>query len=196
MSRPIRDLSALRKLPPRPEHHDDESPPATSTDPSSQDPQPKPSGDSLQAPQPDPPESKTPELSTRGTDSDVTAVWNHQRSTKRRIIPARIPASLFAQVNEARARTGDTHEMWFLAAFDRVYDQLAEQYESGAGNRPSPVPQRRRRARRPSGEPLTQYPLRLTYEEAAALEERAAELEPTSMSEFVTTIVALALRRQ
>jgi hypothetical protein len=84
--------------------------------------------------------------------------------------------------------------MWFLDAFERVYDRLDEHYQpSGPPSSTTRVPQRRRRARRLPGEPLTQYPLRLTEEEAAALYGRAEQLQPTSIAEFVTTIVRLGL---
>lgn len=111
-----------------------------------------------------------------------------------RILSGRIPASLFQRMNEARQRAGDTHEMWFIDAFNAVYDELAEAYPQLTGP-PGRVPPRRRRARRPADETLAQYPLRLTAEEAEAVEARARELRPTSMSDFVTTIVRLRLEQ-
>lgn len=111
-----------------------------------------------------------------------------------RIVSGRIPASLFQRMNEARQAVGDTHEMWFIDAFNAVYDALADAYPQltrPAGR----VPPRRRRARRPADETLAQYPLRLTAEEAEAVEARARELQPTSMSDFVTTIVRLRLEQ-
>lgn len=111
-----------------------------------------------------------------------------------RVIAARIPASLFEQLNLVRSRTGDTHEMWFLKALDAVWDELSERYQPQQ-ERSSRVPIPQRRARRPSRDPLAQYPLRLTEEQAEVLERRAEELRPTSMAEFVTTIVRLRLEQ-
>jgi hypothetical protein len=111
-----------------------------------------------------------------------------------RIVSGRIPASLFQRMNTARQQAGDTHEMWFIDAFNAVYDALAEAYPQLAGP-PGRVPARRRKARRPADETLAQYPLRLTAEEAEAVEARARELQPTSMSDFVTTIVRLRLEQ-
>lgn len=111
-----------------------------------------------------------------------------------RIVSGRIPASLFQKMNDARQRVGDTHEMWFIAAFNAVYDVLAEAYPQ-PDQSPGRVPPRRRRARRPATETLAQYPLRLTEQEAEALEARARQLQPTSMSDFVTTIVRLRLQQ-
>lgn len=108
-----------------------------------------------------------------------------------RVVAARIPASLFEQLSMVRARTGDTHEMWFLKALDAVWDELGEHYQPQQESSRVPIPQRR--ARRPSRDPLAQYPLRLTEEQANVLERRAEELRPTSMAEFVTTIVRLRL---
>lgn len=108
-----------------------------------------------------------------------------------RPISARIPVSLFAAVNEARAATGETHEMWFLAALDAVWDQLETEYPPARHG--SRVPLRDRRARRPAGEPLVQYPLRLTDDERAALEDRYRTCRPSSMADLVTTIVRLGL---
>jgi hypothetical protein len=107
------------------------------------------------------------------------------------VVAARIPASLFEQLNTVRSRTGDTHEMWFLKALDAVWDELGERYQPQQESSRVPIPQRR--ARRPSRDPLAQYPLRLTEEQAEVLERRAEELRPTSMAEFVTTIVRLRL---
>jgi hypothetical protein len=108
-----------------------------------------------------------------------------------RVVAARIPASLFEQLSVVRSRTGDTHEMWFLKALDAVWDELGERYQPRQESTRVPIPQRR--ARRPSRDPLAQYPLRLTEEQAQVLEKRAEELRPTSMAEFVTTIVRLRL---
>jgi hypothetical protein len=108
-----------------------------------------------------------------------------------RVVAARIPASLFEQLSTVRSRTGDTHEMWFLKALDAVWDELGERYQPQQESSRVPIPQRR--ARRPSRDPLAQYPLRLTEEQAEVLERRAEELRPTSMAEFVTTIVRLRL---
>ncbi|PZS26712.1 MAG: hypothetical protein DLM61_17825 [Pseudonocardiales bacterium] len=107
------------------------------------------------------------------------------------MVAARIPASLFEQLSLVRARTGDTHEMWFLRALDAVWDELDEHYQPRQESSRVPIPQRR--ARQPSRDPLAQYPLRLTEEQAEVLEKRAEELRPTSMAEFVTTIVRLRL---
>jgi hypothetical protein len=81
--------------------------------------------------------------------------------------------------------------MWFLKALDAVWDELGEHYQPQQESTRVPIPQRR--ARRPSRDPLAQYPLRLTDEQAEVLEKRAEELRPTSMAEFVTTIVQLRL---
>jgi hypothetical protein len=81
--------------------------------------------------------------------------------------------------------------MWFLKALDTVWDELGEHYRPQQESSRVPIPQRR--ARRPSRDPLAQYPLRLTEEQAEVLEKRAEELRPTSMAEFVTTIVRLRL---
>jgi hypothetical protein len=124
----------------------------------------------------------------------VKSQRSEQQASPIRVVPARIPGSLFARVNQERAKTAETHEMWFLAAWGRVDDQLDDHYRPPATT--GRVPQRARRGRRPPGEPLTQYPLRLTEEEADALYERAAELRPSSIAELVTTIVALALAAQ
>ena len=102
----------------------------------------------------------------------------------------RIPASMFAQVNEERVASGDTHEQWFLTAFDAVWDELDEHYKRAQSSR-VPIPQRR--ARRPGEDPLVNYPLRLTTEAEKVLDERQKELRPVSLSEFVTTIVRLRL---
>lgn len=110
------------------------------------------------------------------------------------ITQTRIPASLFALVREAKAATGDTHETWFLDAYDAVDDQLPDVYQPAAARR-TKMPVRRRRTRRPSTDPLASYPLRLTPEEVAVLEERAAELQPPSLADFVTTIVRLRLQQ-
>lgn len=111
-----------------------------------------------------------------------------------RITQTRIPAALFERVRDAKNESGDTHETWFLDAFDAVSGLLDEHY------RPSPerrtrMPARKRRTRRPTGDPLVSYPLRLTDEEVAVLMERASELGPPSLADFVTTIVRLRLEQ-
>lgn len=114
------------------------------------------------------------------------------RPEQPRTVSTRIPASLFLKVNEARDRGDETHEMWFLRVWAAVDDQLDAYYrvaEPVAGR----VPQRTRRRRRAAAEPLVQYPLRLSGEEARVLNERCSELRPSSMSELVTTIVRLGL---
>jgi hypothetical protein len=109
-----------------------------------------------------------------------------------RLTQTRIPAHLFEQVRAAKDAAGDTHESWFLDAFDAVSDQLDEHYGPGPTRR-TRMPIRRRRTRRPTGEPLVSYPLRLTDDELAVLVDRAAEVGPPSMADFVTTIVRLRL---
>jgi hypothetical protein len=106
----------------------------------------------------------------------------------------RIPAALFERLRQAKSKTGDTHETWFLDAFDAVSDQLDEVYGPGPQRR-TRMPVRRRRTRRPTNDLLVAYPLRLTDEEIAVLQERAAEVGPPSMAEFVTTIVQLRLEQ-
>jgi hypothetical protein len=129
------------------------------------------------------------------TAEDEPDITSTQRKAKVRrgvrVVAARIPASLFEQLSMVRSRTGDTHEMWFLKALDAVWDELGEHYQPQQESTRVPIPQRR--ARRPSRDPLAQYPLRLTDEQAEVLEKRAEELRPTSMAEFVTTIVRLRL---
>lgn len=110
------------------------------------------------------------------------------------ITQTRIPAALFERVRAAKNETGDTHETWFLDAFDAVYDQLAEHYGPGPARR-SRVPVRKRRTRRPTGDPLVSYPLRLMPDEIVVLQERYEELGPPSMADFVTTIVRLRLEQ-
>ncbi|HZS20779.1 MAG: hypothetical protein JO296_15715 [Pseudonocardiales bacterium] len=134
-----------------------------------------------------------PVLAPVAEDDPDTAPTQPKAKVKRsvRVIAARIPASLFEQLNLVRGRTGDTHEMWFLKALDAVWDELGEHYQPQQESSRVPIPQRR--ARRPSRDPLAQYPLRLTEEQAEVLEKRARELRPTSMAEFVTTIVQLRL---
>lgn len=185
-NRITRDLSSLSgKLGPRPP-----SPAVAVTAP-----QPAPRAEDHPAPTPPPPATTTTPSDPPSSAPTPRANASAPRTAppKAKTFTPRIPASLFARVNDARSHTGETHEMWFLAAFDRVYDQLADHYQTPHTSSTSRVPQRRRRARRIPGEPLTQYPLRLTADEAAALQHRADELEPTSMAEFVTTIVELAL---
>jgi len=134
-----------------------------------------------------------PVLAPVAEDDPDTAPTQPKAKVKRsvRVIAARIPASLFEQLNLVRGSTGDTHEMWFLKALDAVWDELGEHYQPQQESSRVPIPQRR--ARRPSRDPLAQYPLRLTEEQAEVLEKRARELRPTSMAEFVTTIVQLRL---
>jgi hypothetical protein len=125
-------------------------------------------------------------------EPDITSTQRRAKVRRGvRVVAARIPASLFEQLSLVRARTGDTHEMWFLKALDAVWDELGEHYQPRQESSRVPIPQRR--ARRPSRDPLAQYPLRLTEEQATVLEKRAEELRPTSMAEFVTTIVRLRL---
>lgn len=102
--------------------------------------------------------------------------------------------SLFTAVNESRAVTGQTHEMWFLAALAAVWDQLESEYPPAPVVQASKVPVRDRRSRRLAGEPLVQYPLRLTPDERAALDDRYRTCRPSSMADLVTTIVRLGLR--
>ena len=109
-----------------------------------------------------------------------------------RITQTRIPAALFERARAAKEASGDTHETWFLDAFDAVDDQLPAAYPPAAERR-TRMPVRKRRTRRPSTDPLVAYPLRLTAEEIAVLEERIAELEPPSLADFVTTVVRLRL---
>jgi hypothetical protein len=105
---------------------------------------------------------------------------------------SRIPAHMFELVRTAKNSSGDTHEVWFLDAFDAVDDQLEEVYKPAAPRR-TRMPPRKRRTRRPTGDPLVSYPLRLTDEEIAVLMERFDELGPPSLADFVTTIVRLRL---
>jgi outer membrane biosynthesis protein TonB len=111
-----------------------------------------------------------------------------------RITQTRIPAALFERVRAAKTETGDTHETWFLDAFDATSDLLDEHYRPGPERR-TRMPARKRRTRRPTGDPLVSYPLRLTDEEVAVLMERAGELGPPSLADFVTTIVRLRLEQ-
>jgi hypothetical protein len=127
-------------------------------------------------------------------DTQAAPKTRKPRPVEIRIVSARIPAPLFQRMNVARRESGATHEMWFIDAFNAVYDELGEVYPTLTGA-PGRVPARRRRARRPAEETLAQYPLRLTAEESAAVEARARELQPTSMSDFVTTIVRLRLEQ-
>jgi len=110
------------------------------------------------------------------------------------ITQTRIPAHLFEQVRAAKDATGDTHETWFLDALDAVWDDLGDVYQPRPERR-TRVPQRQRRTRRPTGDPLVSYPLRLTNEEVAVLRERMAELSPPSLADFVTTVVRLRLEQ-
>ena len=140
-----------------------------------------------------PPASAPIPVAPAAEDDPDTASTQPKAKVRRgvRVIAARIPASLFEQLNLVRGGTGDTHEMWFLKALDAVWDELGEHYQPQQESSRVPIPQRR--ARRPSRDPLAQYPLRLTDEQAEVLEKRAKELRPTSMAEFVTTIVRLRL---
>lgn len=112
-----------------------------------------------------------------------------------RNVGVRIPGSLFTKLNAARAATGETHEMWFTRQFAAVYNDLEAQYRLPDAPVP-PVPVRTQRRRRLSGEVLAQYPLRLTAEEASALEKRLEELHAPSLSDLVTTIVRLGLQHE
>lgn len=111
-----------------------------------------------------------------------------------KITPARIPANLLDLVRREKATAGDTHETWFLDAYDAVADELAEAYAPRAARR-TRMPARQRRTRRPSDEILAAYPLRLSPEELEVLHEHMAELNPPSLADFVTTIVRLRLRQ-
>lgn len=104
----------------------------------------------------------------------------------------RLPAELFERARTAKEAAGATWEVWFLDAFDAVYDELGEHYQP-APERRSRVPVRRRRTRRPTGEPLVSLPLRLEADEVAVLDERIAELLPPSKADFITTIIRLRL---
>lgn len=106
----------------------------------------------------------------------------------------RIPAALFEAVRAAKAKSGDTHEMWFLDALDAVIDDLAEVYRPSV-RRSSRVPVRRRRTRRPATDPLVAYPLRLNAEERALLQDLVDELGPPSLADLVTTVVRLRLEQ-
>lgn len=109
-------------------------------------------------------------------------------------LQTRIPAALLERVKTSKDDMGETHETWFLDAFDAVYDDLADHYEPRPERR-SRVPARQRRTRRPTGEVLASYPLRLTEDEIAVLRDREAELAPPSLADFVTTIVRLRLEQ-
>ena len=114
-----------------------------------------------------------------------------KEETPARPISGRIPGSLFVQVNEASPRRRETHEAWFLREFDAVWDKLPEVYGPPVESRR--VPQRRPLRRSPGDEPLAQYTLRLTTEEAQPLHEQFEELRPPSMADLMTTIVRLGL---
>lgn len=106
----------------------------------------------------------------------------------------RLPAELFERAREAKDQAGATWEVWFLDAFDAVYDDLAEHYQPTPARR-SRVPVRRRRTRRPTREPLVSLPLRLDAEAVAVLDERIAELLPPSKADFITTIIRLRVEQ-
>jgi hypothetical protein len=104
----------------------------------------------------------------------------------------RIPVSLFQRANEARRETGETHEAWFLRIAEAVADSIPGLYPMRTAG--TSFPQRPARRRRPpGGEPLVQYPLRLSAEEQAPLHTWLRELPVASMSELVTTIVRLGV---
>lgn len=115
-----------------------------------------------------------------------------QTDASMRLTQPKIPSQLFERVRAAKDASGDTHETWFLDAYDAVSEQLDEVYRPGPARRTT-MPMRRRRTRRPTGDPLVSYPLRLTAEEIAVLEERAAQLQPPSMADMITAIVKLRL---
>lgn len=115
-------------------------------------------------------------------------------SRRPRIISGRIPEALFKRINQARAGTDYTHEQWFAIALDAVYDDLIAHYrEQNTPKTRMPIPPRR--SRRPGAESMTQYPLRLSPEAAAVLNEVREECQPPSLSEFLTTIVRLRLEQ-
>lgn len=108
------------------------------------------------------------------------------------IVSGRIPEELFRRINAAREESGDTHEQFFARALDGVYDDLRAHYQARSVQTGRvPIPQRR--SRRPGGESMTQYPLRLAPEVTAVLTELMDELDPPSQSEFLTTIMRLRL---
>lgn len=118
------------------------------------------------------------------------------RVPNRRALAARIPVSLLQRVNAVRGDTGQTHEMWFLDALDRVWDAVVDEYAPAPLHRSGRVPARGRLVRRPAGEPITEYSLRLTADERAALDECYRACRAPSMADLVTTIVRLGLATQ
>ncbi len=111
-----------------------------------------------------------------------------------RPIGTRIPGSLFAEVNAARDLAGETHEMWFTRQTRANLPAIREHYRIEDEDESFPV--RRARARRKPDEVLAQYPLRLNLREATALQALLDEVQAPSMSDLVTTVVRLGLRRE
>lgn len=168
-------------------------------------PRPAEPANEVEVPEPAPPTDAAPEPeAARRAPAKRSTTSKPKRAPTAPTVPVplrdqpvtqmRIPAALFERVRAAKNETGDTHETWFLDAFDAVSDQLDDEYGPGPQRR-TRMPVRRRRTRRPTGDPLVAYPLRLTDEEIEVLQERAAEVGPPSMADFVTTIVRLRLEQ-
>jgi hypothetical protein len=105
-----------------------------------------------------------------------------------------LPAELADRFRDHAGQDDTSYGAWFLDRFDELYDALADVYEP-ATQRRSPLPPRQRESRRRVVTP-TQLQLRLTTEELEVVDKRAAELGAPSRSEFVTTVIDLAMRQQ
>ena len=103
-------------------------------------------------------------------------------------LPVPLVEPMAAAAEQARQSYGD----WLMAALNDVWDRLDDVYPPLPKVRPElPPPRRTPRAVVPGGRQTVNF--RLTAEQVAAVDARQQQLQVESRSEFVTTIVELAL---
>lgn len=102
-----------------------------------------------------------------------------------------LPAALAERMAAASEAAGQSYGDWLMAAFNGVYDALAESYPPLPQYRAELPPPRRPPRRRVPGRQAVNF--RLTSEQLAAIDARQRELAVESRSEFVSEIVRLAL---
>lgn len=103
-----------------------------------------------------------------------------------------LPSELADGMISAAEATEQSYGDWLMAAFNDVYDRLADVYPPLPQYRPElPPPRRSPRRRVPGGRRAVNF--RLTDDQIAAIDKRQAELAVESRSEFVSMIVQLRL---
>ncbi len=207
MTRPQRDLSALRgglsglrqPAPPKPQA------PAQQPSDHAPDPAPAPAEPDVPAAPatptadtPAPEAGPAPEAATGGGPARSRAGRRAGKpaaapAAGKRPIPVYLPAGTKAELEQLARAEDLTLAEWVLDRLDEFYDELGEVFRP-APTRRSPLPPRPRIVR-PRGEASTTVQLRLTGEELAAIEKLRTQLVVPSRSALLARVIELGVER-